>query len=96
MAAGPALLHAISRTRTPDAVQTQITWFGNILQVDALTRGLGATLVRNGRPIAFASKALTPAETTYANIERELLVVPYGCEKYMVENPQQNTSDQTH
>ena len=67
-----------------------------ILRVDASTRGLGATLVRNGRPIAFASKALTPAETTYANIERELLVVPYGCEKYMVENPQQNTSDQTH
>ena len=53
-----------------------------ILQVDALTKGLGATLVQNGRPIAFASKALTPAETRFANIERELLAVMYGCEKF--------------
>ena len=52
------------------------------LQVDASSRGLGAVLLQDGKPIAFASKALSPAETRYANIERELLAVVYGCEKF--------------
>ena len=50
--------------------------------VDASIKGLGAALFQNNRPIAFASKALTPAETRYANIERKLLAVVYGCEKF--------------
>ena len=41
--------------------------------VDASSKGLGAALFQDNKPIAFASKALTPAETRYANIERELL-----------------------
>ena len=53
-----------------------------VLHVDASIKGLGAALFQNNRPIAFASKALTPAETRYANIERELLAVVYGCEKF--------------
>ena len=53
------------------------------LRVDASSKGLGAALFQDNKPIAFASKALTPAETRYANIERELLaVVVYGCEKF--------------
>lgn len=52
------------------------------LQVDASMRGVGAVLIQNGRPIAYASKALTPTESRYANIERELLAVVYGCEKF--------------
>ena len=52
------------------------------LQVDASTRGLGATLIQEGKPIAFASKALTDTEARYANIERELLAVVYGCERF--------------
>ena len=66
------------------AAQTTLAYYYQkqpvILQVDALTKGLGATLVQNSRPIAFAAKALTPAETRYANIERELLAVMFGCE----------------
>ena len=50
------------------------------LQVDASTKGLGATLLQEGKPIAFTSKALSDNETRYANIERELLVVVYGCQ----------------
>ena len=50
------------------------------LQVDASTKGLGATLLQDGKPIAFASKALSDNETRYANIERKLLAVVYGCE----------------
>ncbi|XP_035658200.1 uncharacterized protein K02A2.6-like [Branchiostoma floridae] len=53
-----------------------------ILQVDASIKGVGAALIQDGKPIAFASKALSPAETRYANIERELLAVVYGCEKF--------------
>ena len=51
------------------------------LQVDASLQGLGAVLLQRDRPIAFASKALTDAKTRYANIERELLAVVYGCER---------------
>ena len=32
------------------------------VQVDASKKGLGATLLQNGHPVAFASKALTPTE----------------------------------
>ena len=52
------------------------------LRVDASSKGLGAALFQDNKPMAFASKALTPAETRYANIERELFAVVYGCEKF--------------
>ena len=52
------------------------------LQVDASLKGLGAALLQEGKPIAFASKALTDTESRYANIERELLAVVYGCERF--------------
>ena len=45
------------------------------MQVDASSHGLGAVLIQNGRPIAFASKSLSECERHYANIEREMLAV---------------------
>ena len=39
------------------------------LQVDASQYGLGAALLQEGKPVAFASKALTDVERRYANIE---------------------------
>ena len=54
------------------------------IEVDSSTVGLGAALIQQGKPIAFASKALTPAESRYANIERELLAVVFGLEKFHV------------
>ena len=41
------------------------------IQVDAWQVGLGAALLQNGKPIAFASKALTKTECWYANIETD-------------------------
>ena len=52
------------------------------LQVDVSNKGLGAVLLQKGKPIAFASKALTEMEQRYANIERELLAVVFGCERF--------------
>ncbi|GBM56927.1 hypothetical protein AVEN_168596-1 [Araneus ventricosus] len=37
---------------------------------------------QGGKPIAFASSTLTPAQYDYAHIEKELLAVVYGCKKF--------------
>ena len=52
------------------------------LQVDASAIGLGACLIQDGAPVAYASKSLTATEQRYANIERELLAVVFGCNKF--------------
>ena len=52
------------------------------VQVDASQVGLGAALLQNGKPIAFASKALTETECQYANIEREMLAAVFGAERF--------------
>ena len=52
------------------------------LQCDASLKGLGACIIQDGQLIVFASKSLTHTETHYANIERELLAIVYGCEKF--------------
>ena len=52
------------------------------VQVDASSHGLGAVLLQNGRPIAFASKSLSDCERRYANIEREMLAVVFGYARF--------------
>ena len=52
------------------------------LHVDASMKGLGAALVQNGRPIAFASKTLDRTQASYANIEREMLAVVFGISRF--------------
>ena len=52
------------------------------LQVDASSTGLGAALIQEDRPIAYALKALTPTQERYAQIEKELLAVVFGCAKF--------------
>ena len=53
-----------------------------VIQVDASGRGLGVVLMQAGKPIAFASKSLSDCETRYANIEREMFAVVFGCERF--------------
>lgn len=52
-----------------------------IIDTDASLKGIGVALIQDGAPVRFLSKALTPAETSYTNIERELLAILFACEK---------------
>ena len=51
-------------------------------QVDASQSGLGAVLMQNGHSVAYASRSLTVAEVNYPHIDKELLVIVFGCEKF--------------
>lgn len=51
-------------------------------QGDASQSGLGFVLVQKGQPVAYSSRALTPAETRYSQIEKELLAQVFGLEKH--------------
>ena len=53
-----------------------------VIQCDASDSGLGAALLQNGLPVAYSSRALTSAETTYAQVEKELLAIVFACEKF--------------
>ena len=52
------------------------------IQCDASQHGLGAVLLQGGQPVAYASRALTPTEENYAQIEKELLAIVFACEKF--------------
>ncbi|UYV61274.1 K02A2.6-like [Cordylochernes scorpioides] len=52
------------------------------LSVDASQHGLGAVLMQEGRPIAFASASLNNTQKKYAQIEKELLALWYGCQRF--------------
>ena len=53
-----------------------------VLQCDASMNGLGACLLQNNQPVAYASRSLTPTEVQYAQIEKEMLAIVFGMERF--------------
>ena len=53
-----------------------------VLQVDSSQDGLGVALMQEGKPIEYASISLTSTERRWAQIEKELLSVIYGLERF--------------
>ena len=53
-----------------------------VLQTDVSTKGLGASLLQDEKPIYFASKALTETQRGYIVIEIKSLAVAWVVEKF--------------
>ena len=51
------------------------------VQCDSSKAGLGCVLLQDGRPVEYASRALTPTEQSYAQIEKELLAIVFAMER---------------
>lgn len=52
------------------------------IQCDASDRGLGAWLMQDGRPIAYASRSMTETETNYTQIEKEMVAIVFVVERF--------------
>lgn len=53
-----------------------------LIQTDSSKDGLGSVLLQDDQPVAFASRALTSAETRYSQIEKELLAIVFAIERF--------------
>ena len=53
-----------------------------VVSVDASSHAIGAVLLQEGRPIAYSTKALTPTQKRYPQIEKEALAIRHGCKKF--------------
>ena len=53
-----------------------------VLETDASKSGLGCCLMQDSQQIAFESEILTKSEMLYAQIEKELLGILFGCKRF--------------
>lgn len=52
------------------------------VSVDSSKSGLGAVLLQDNLPCAYASRSLTETQINYAQIEKELLAICFGLNKF--------------
>ena len=52
------------------------------LEVDASQHGLGAVLLQDRKPVAYASKSLNPTEQEYPQIEKEMYAIVFGAQRF--------------
>jgi hypothetical protein len=55
---------------------------GVTLQCDASQAGIGCAILQDGRPVEFASRAMTNTEQSYAQIEKEMLAILFALERF--------------
>ena len=53
-----------------------------MIQCDASNTGLGAVLFQDGKPLGYASRALSATECEYAQIEKECLAIVFSLERF--------------
>ena len=53
-----------------------------VIHCDASRKGLGAALLQDLKPVAYASRAFTETETCYAQMEKEMLAIVYALETF--------------
>ena len=53
-----------------------------VVSADASKDGVGAVLLQEDMPVAYASRALTQTQCRYAQIEKELYAVTFACDKF--------------
>jgi hypothetical protein len=53
-----------------------------VVSVDSSSEGVGACLLQDRQPVAYASKALTECQKGYAQVEREMFAIVFGCVKF--------------
>ena len=53
-----------------------------MIHCDSSEKGIGAALLQEGQPIAFACRALTDTDTRYAQIDKKMLVIVVAAEKF--------------
>ena len=52
------------------------------IQADASQHVVGACLLQHRKPVAYASRSLSPSESNCTQIEKELLAIVFACEKF--------------
>ena len=74
--------NAVKSILTKAPVLKYLSQEKSVLQCNASKGGLGAQLLQSGHPTSCASTASTPTEFHYSQVEKELLSVVYGVEKF--------------
>lgn len=77
--------HAVERLKEALCKSPCLAFFNTnqeiVLSVDSSSTAMGAVVLQNGKPIAYASRALTSTEQRYCQLEKEMLAIYFGCHK---------------